>query len=223
VSPGRAGALIYAVLPVLFFLPLEDLALFPDRPRSVLAVLWLMAVALGIVLRAEHGPRDPHGVWLLQKGISLADAAAEDWILDAGLLAVACLWWSVIGALALWVEDFPLGYAPALFAFGFTTSLLTRTLAGLFSAIGARGPADLTAVTAFCSLLVPAVLTGTEPGVQRLGTWLAPPYPAAVALGAAVRAADLAEAAGAALHVLVFLAVLTALTYWRLRRCRPGG
>jgi len=223
VAPGPVGGLVYTLLPALFFVPLESLSVFPDRPRGILVVMWCMSIALGIVVAAGRGLRDEEAIWLVQKGVSPGDAALEDWILDAGLLVIACAYWSAVGALAL------TSYAPVfksmlgLFLFTLATSLLARTLAGCLSAWGVRRPSDLTGVAAFLSLAVPLLTVSQSPAVQKAVDWLFPPFLKGVALGTGFHAGEVGAAAEAALQVLLYISVLLAATYWRASRWRPRG
>ncbi len=223
-SPGVAGGMVYALLPVLFFLPLEAVPIIEERGRGILILTWFLSVALALGVVAGRGLREEESIWLAQKGISLGDAALEDWILDAGLFSVACLWWAAAGALALWsVGHGSPGSWPSLFAFGMATCTVTRTFGGLLSAWGGRRPSDLTVLGAFLSLTAPVLLVKQPVLVQRAADWILPPFPEAVTLMGAIRAGELSSAGGALLHLLSFIGVCLAGGVWGVSRWKPKG
>jgi len=224
VSPGVTGGGLYLLLPVLFFLPLEVLPLFEDRLRGVALLLWFFALAFALGVASKRGVREEDSVWLLQKGVSLGEAALEDWLLDLGLNKVVALWWASIGTLALLGS----GHSPgllwvSLFALGVGTAALTQTFVLFLSGLGVRRSVDLTVLAIFLSLTAPALVFQSSARVQTAVDWILPPFKEAWVLAGALRAGDLHGVSASLLHILVFLGLFLAAGLWRISQWRPNG
>jgi hypothetical protein len=185
--------------------------------------VWLLAVALGMGMGGGRGLREEDSVWLVQKGISLGEAALEDWILDLAPLAAASLWWAGVAALPL-APGVPYpASVPGWFLLGFLTSVLVRTLVGFLSAWGVRRPVDLAAVVVFLTLMAPLLLTRLPERVQDGLGWVVPPILAVPSLARGLLAGELALVVRDLLHFLAFTALLLGATFWRMERWRPSG
>ncbi len=223
VSPGPVGGAFFLALPFLSFLPLESLGMVEESGSGASALVWLLAAALGTGLGGGRGLREEDSVWLVQKGISLGESAMEDWILDMGISALACIWWAGVAALALAPNAALLQIMPAHFLLGFLTCLLARALVGFLSAWGARRPADMAVALVFLSLMAPLLLARWSDRAREVVGWLLPPFLKAPAFVSTLMAGELGAAAGALLHVLTFAGLLLGATCWRLERWRPRG
>jgi hypothetical protein len=164
--------------------------------------------------------------WLYQKGVSLREATLEDWILDLSLSAVAAVWWATVGTAGLAASGPAVGLAAAwsgLFALGFTTTVLTRTLVLALSAWGVERAADLTIFIIFLSLVTPALVFRSGPRVRWLAERLPPPFADTAALHGAIRSGSLDAAAGALLEIVSFTALFLLFGLWGIARWRPRG
>jgi hypothetical protein len=224
VSPGLSGGIVYLLLPILFFLPLEVLPLFEERLRGVAMLLWLFAIAFALGVASKRGPREEDSVWLFQKGVHLGEAALEDWLLDLGLSTTAAVWWALLGTLALLGSGHPPGLLwISLAALGAATAALAQTLVLFLSAWGLRRAVDLTVLAIFLSLAAPALVFQSSSRVQMFVDWALPPFKEVWVLAGALRIGDLQGTAVALLHILVFLGLFLVLALWRISRWRPNG
>ena len=223
VAPGPWGRWVYALGAILVFVPWDALALFDEAHQGVLVVTWCLSVGLGISVGSGRSLRSEDSVWLVQRGLSLGAAAAEDWILDVALLALVAVWWSFLGAISLAGPTSMPRLWLMLWSFAWSTSVLSRTVSGALSAWGAARPSDLTGAIAILSLLAPLALMERSPAVQRILGWAIPPFQEAGSLTGAIRHGHVAEGAAAVLQVTVFVGALLAATYWRMERWKPRG
>jgi hypothetical protein len=224
VSPGLAGGILYLVLPLLFFLPLEALPIFEDRLRGIALLLWFFAVAFALGVAAKRGPREEDSVWLFQKGVPLWEASVEDWLLDLGLAAAAAAWWASVGTLALLGS----GRAPwslwlSLLVLGLVTAVLAQTLVLVLSASGVPRAVDLTVLTILLAMVAPALTFQAPEGLQTAVSWALPPFQVAWTLAGALRSGLLNAGAAALLQILVFTGCVLGLGLWRISRWRPNG
>jgi len=222
VAPGGMGAVLFGLLPVGYFLPLESVAIFPDRLRGVAVFLWIQGLALALTVRGGFSVRDESSIWHYQRGIPPDDLALEDWLLDLGLFAVAAAWWAWMGVVALGAGGVPsYRLLPAFFLLGFTTAALTHAFTLSLSALGVERPSDLTILLAILSLLTPSLANRAPAWVLAVATYGLPPFRAVVEGHGALRIADLENAAGSFLHVLLFSALALWIGLRRLSCWRP--
>jgi hypothetical protein len=224
VSPGVHGGILYLLLPLLFFLPLDALPLFEVKSRGVAMLLWLFALGLALGVAAKRSAREEDGVWLFQKGVPLGEAALEDWLLDLGLAKAAALVWASVGTLALLGSGHSLPRLwLSLFFLGLATAVLVRTVVFVLSAWGIQRAVDLTVLGVFLSMVVPALTFRSSEGVQMVAGWIVPPFREVWTLAGAVRTGGVLDVAAPLLHLLVVVGLFLALGAWRISRWRPHG
>ncbi len=222
VTPGRTGSVLFGLLPAAYFLPLESVSIFPDRLRGIAVLLWIQGLALALMVRGGSSVRDEAFVWHYQRGISPGDLALEDWLLDLGLFAVAAAWWASIGVVALGAGGFPSHRLfPAFFLLAFITAALAHAFTLCLSSLGVQRPSDLTILLAILSLLTPSLSNRAPAWVLAVATYGLPPFRAVVEGHGALRIADMENAAGSLLHVLVFSALALWIGLRRLSSWRP--
>ena len=222
VAPGPFGAAAFALLPLLFFLPLHSLSIFGQQMRGVAVLTWMFSLALALSIRAGGTLRDEASLWPLQKGFCQGEMALEDWILDVGLLGLACLWWASLGVLAirqpgeawgaLWI---------ALFSLGLTTAALAHAFTLFLSAHGVTRPSDLAILLAILSLLAPVLGLGAPAWVPEAVELVLPPFRVALELHGAVRRGDPPGMVRALLHLSVFSGLVLWVGVRRIARWRP--
>ena len=223
VAPGGWGAMALALLPSLFFFPLDTVPVFGEQLRGVAILIWFFSLSLALALRNGPALRDEAAIWPYQKGIALGDMALEDWILDLGLFGVASLWWASLGVLSVGFSgSSPTHLWAAFFSLGLLTAGLAHSVTLCLSALGVRRPSDLTILFAFLSLVAPVVVLKAPGWVLRLADLLLPPFRAAVELHGALRGGEVEGITGPLLHVLVFTGIalwigLRQLSAWRPR------
>lgn len=225
-SPGLLGGAFFLLVPLLAFLPLENVPVFDDRLRGVAIITWLLGMALGLRLIGRRGPREDDAIWLYQKGFSLRESALEDWLLDLALAAAFAAWWATVGTAALAASGTAgataAGWA-GLLALGLTTAVLTYTLVLALSAWGVDKATDLTILIIFVSLFAPALVLRSADRVRWLVDRLAPPFADTAVLHGAIRTGNLDAAAGALLAIVVFTGLFLAIGLWGIAAWRPRG
>ncbi len=222
--PGLRGLGVFLLLPGLFFLPLEGVGLFEERPRGVSVIIWLSALAVALNLRGGRPLRDPSAIWLLQKGIPLPEVALRDCILDGGLFLCVSLWWATVGALGLGlVGHGGFGVWAGLLAMGFGTALLAHLLTLVFSAFGVERPSDPTVLLAILALLSPALTMRAPEWVQEWIPLLLPPFRSPILISNGLAGGAPGAALDPLLHLVLISGALLALGLWRHGRWRPPG
>ncbi|MGW8265129.1 MAG: hypothetical protein ACWGSQ_02110 [Longimicrobiales bacterium] len=221
-APGVRGAVALALLPSLFFLPLERIPIFGEQLRGVAVLTWFFSLSLALSLRPGPGLRDEALIWPYQKGIALGEMALEDWILDLGVFGSASLWWASLGVLSMGPSGpSPISLWVALFALGVATAALAHSVTLALSALGVRRPSDLTILLALLSLLAPVLVLRAPGWVLGLADLLLPPFRAAIELHGAVRGVDAEGIVGLLFHLLAFSGIALWIGHRRLSAWRP--
>lgn len=93
-APGRAGLLVLALFPALFFLPLQRFPLFDSWTGGASAVLMLGILAAAFALMRDVGAAHAAEYWMFQKGVDLPSLTLTRWMSDLLFGSVLALWWA---------------------------------------------------------------------------------------------------------------------------------
>ncbi len=222
VAPRRLGILVLGLLPLLFFLPLENVSVFGERTRGTAILIWLFSLSLAFALRGGEELRTEASIWAYQKGFCLGELALQDWILDLGLFFVAAFWWASVGVLAMDAAGPSALFSwTALFSLALFTAGLAHAVTFCFSALGVRRPSDPTVLLALTSLLVPALALRAPSWIRELMVFTLPPFRAAVELHGSLRIGQLDGAAGPLLHLFLFVGLTLWIGFGGISNWRP--
>lgn len=217
VAPSMLGAAALLALPVFFFLPLDQVPLFPNQRAGTEAVIWLGAFGLVGVFGRDVGKPVPAWSWLFQKGIPLTEHALTTWVADLALGAMFITWWAIV-----WAFVIGTGFVDvtALWAAAELTFVVGLALVFLLNAAVGRGAVETWMGMAFIALLDP-LLNALPLAVRTLIRILVPPITSIREVGTAVRAGAWGSAMGNLLHPSVYVGVCLVGGAYLISRWKP--
>ncbi|MGI8400932.1 MAG: hypothetical protein ACR2NS_04920 [Gemmatimonadaceae bacterium] len=217
VAPTRLGAIALLALPVLFFLPLNQVPLFPNQRAGTEAIVWLGAFGLVGVFGRDVGKPVPAWGWLFQKGNPLAEHALTTWVADLALGTAFITWWAIV-----WAPVMATGFADALalWAGAELTFVVGLSLVFLLNAAVGRGAVETWMGMAFIALLDP-LLKALPLVVRTLIRLVIPPITDIREVGTALRAGDWGTALGSLLHPSVYVGVCLVGGAYLVSRWKP--
>lgn len=226
VSPGRAGAAAFLLLPALFCVPWGGVGWFESWRQGSFAVASLGAVALALATGRDLALPNAGEFWMFQKGIRPADWALNRWVATAVLGGGTALVWSLAWAVAAgWFEGgLDGGAAGSLVIWLLLLHLLVTAMLFAVGAAGTtRGP-ELVFVALLAAALAPLLLRALPSGAALVAAVLLPPLRAAAETRAAVAGGEpLRTLLPPLLHVLAYVTAMLALGTGLLSRRRPRG
>ena len=221
-GPGKWTGIGLLLTPAAFLLPLSELPFVSDREASVGLVLWVAALVLAFRTRGSDPVRDDSLIWLYQKGLSPADMALANLLLDLVMALGFAACWALAGTVFLTpsLAEVPTLFA-ALLARGFATFVTAYLVLFSLGALGVRSPTDVTAGLLLLSLLTPSLAVVSSGGVLPMLRWVIPPFLAPVGLSVSISTGNAVGIAEASLHLAAYATALVALGFHQMSRWRP--
>lgn len=224
-TPGRAGLIVLALYPALFFAPLQHIPLFDSWTNAASTFLMLGILGAAFAMMRDVGAPHAAEYWMFQKGVDLPSLALTRWSSDLLFGGGLALWWAAGFAIAATSHGLsataPLIAGLAMWLLG--CFALVGTLLLVLGATGHPRAADSAILILMLTAFSPVLAQFVSPFALRVIEIVRPPFFALTTARQAVSdSTHWPTVAGGLLHTATWMLVMVAVAAVLIGRRIPS-